>query len=61
MQALDKLSVSNKVAIVWLQGHQGIPRNEETDKLAKEGTIESILTKLLALPLLWAKKSSGVI
>jgi ribonuclease HI len=32
-----------------MQGHQGIPRNEEADKLAKEGTIESLLTKLLAL------------
>jgi ribonuclease HI len=35
MQALEKLSVSNEVTLVWIQEHQGIPRNEEADKLVK--------------------------
>jgi ribonuclease HI len=25
---------------VWILGHQGIPSNEEADRLAKEGTVE---------------------
>lgn len=33
--------MSNKTTIVWIQGHQGIPRSEVTDKLTNERTIES--------------------
>jgi len=49
MQEREKLSVSNKVTLVWIQRRQRIPRNEKADKLAKEGTIEFLLNKLLAL------------
>jgi ribonuclease HI len=30
----------NKVSLVWISGHQGIPGKEEEDRLAKEGTVE---------------------
>jgi hypothetical protein len=40
MQVLEKLSKFNKVTLMWIPGHQGIPGNEEADRLAKEGAIE---------------------
>jgi ribonuclease HI len=52
MQVLEKLSKSNKVTLMWIPGHQGIPGNEEADRLAKEGAVEvpqiSLLLYLLA-------------
>jgi ribonuclease HI len=38
MQALEKISGSEKVTIVWIPGHHAKPENEETNKLAKERT-----------------------
>jgi ribonuclease HI len=40
MQGLEKLSKSNKVTLMWIPRHQGIPSNEEADRLAKEGAVE---------------------
>jgi hypothetical protein len=60
MQALEKLSGSNKVTLVRTPGRHEIPGKEEADKLVKTG-IEPLLAKRLAAPLLWAKKSSRVI
>jgi hypothetical protein len=38
MQALETWSEYHKVTLVRTPGRHGIPRNEEADKLAKEGT-----------------------
>ena len=40
MQVLGKLREFNKVTLVWIPRNQGIPANEEVDRLAKEGAIE---------------------
>jgi hypothetical protein len=37
MQALEYLSRSNEVTLVWVCGYHAIPA-DEADKLAKEGT-----------------------
>jgi len=50
-----KLSGSIKVTVVWTEGHHRIPGNEKADKLPRKGLTESLLTKLLAFPLLWLK------
>jgi len=42
----------------WAHGIMG---NKEADKLAGAALMEFLLIKLLTSPLLWAKKSSGVI
>jgi ribonuclease HI len=42
-----KITGSNRVTGIWIHGHRGIPRNEETDKLERKGLVESLLTRLL--------------
>ena len=36
-QALDEISASNQVNIIWVPGHSGIIGNERSDELAKQG------------------------
>jgi hypothetical protein len=50
LQALEKLSLYNKVALVLMPGHHGIPENEEADKLAKEGTNGVPSYQIIAIP-----------
>jgi len=38
IHALEKISGTDKVTIVWIPGHHEIPEYEEAVKLAKEGT-----------------------
>ena len=40
----------NKVTLGWIPGHQGIPGNEEADRLAKEGAIKVPPTQFTAVP-----------
>jgi ribonuclease HI len=50
VQGLEKLSKSNKVTLMWIPGHQGIPGNEEADKLVKEGAVEVPPNHFAAMP-----------
>jgi hypothetical protein len=50
MQVLEKLSKFNNIALTWITGHQGIPGNEEADRLAKEGAIEVPPNQFAAIP-----------
>jgi hypothetical protein len=50
MQVLEKLSKSNKVTLMWIPGHQGIPGNEEADMLAMEGAVEVPPNQFAAIP-----------
>jgi ribonuclease HI len=60
MQVLEKLSGSNKGTLVCITGHQGIPGNEEVDKLSKEGINRVPSDQIDDIPFVVAKKSSGV-
>jgi hypothetical protein len=50
MQVLEKLSKSNRVTLMWVPGHQGIPGNEEADRLAKDGAVEIPPDQFAAIP-----------
>jgi hypothetical protein len=50
MQVLEKLSKFNKVTLMWIPGHQGIPGNEEADKLDKEGAVKVPPNQVAAIP-----------
>jgi ribonuclease HI len=60
MHALEKLSGSNKVTLVWIPSHHGILGNEEADKLAKEGTNKDPFDQITGITLAVGKKTSGV-
>jgi ribonuclease HI len=51
MQVLQKLRKFNKVALMWISEHQGIPDNEEADRLAKEAAVEVPPKQFAAIPL----------
>jgi ribonuclease HI len=48
MQVLEKLSKSNKVTLMWIP--EGIPGNEEADRLANEGAVEVPSNQFAAIP-----------
>jgi ribonuclease HI len=50
MQVPEKLSKFNKVTLMWIPGHQGIPGNEEADRLAKVGATEVPPNQFAAIP-----------
>jgi ribonuclease HI len=50
MKVLEKLIKFNKVTLMWIPRHQGIPGSEEADRLAKEGAIEVLPNQFAAVP-----------
>ncbi|XP_071572363.1 uncharacterized protein [Temnothorax nylanderi] len=50
MLALERLSGLNKVTLVWVPGHQGIPGNEIADSLAKKGANEAPSDQVAGIP-----------
>jgi ribonuclease HI len=50
MQMLEKLSTFNTVNLMWMPGHQGVPDNEEADRLAREGATEVPANQFAAIP-----------
>jgi ribonuclease HI len=58
MQVLEKLSEFDEVPSVWIPGHQGMPGNEEADRLAKEGATEVPSNQFTAIPFSVGKKKT---
>ena len=56
MQVLGKVIEFNKVNLMWIPEHQGIPGNEEADRLAKEGTTEVSPNQFTAISFSVGKK-----
>jgi hypothetical protein len=50
MQVQEKLRKFNKVSLMWISRHQGIPGNEEADRLAKEEVAEVPPNQFAAIP-----------
>jgi ribonuclease HI len=50
MQVLGKVSEFSEVTLVWIPGNEGIPRNKEADRLAKEGASEVPPNQFPAVP-----------
>lgn len=46
----------NKITLVWIPGHQGLPGNEETDRLAKEEDTRVPLGQITDIPFSVHKK-----
>jgi hypothetical protein len=57
MQVLGRLSEFNKVTLVWIPRHQGIPAKEEADRLAKEGAMEVSPNQFTGIPFSVGKKT----
>ncbi|XP_024893734.1 uncharacterized protein LOC112468686 [Temnothorax curvispinosus] len=56
MLALERLCGPNKVTLVWVPGHQGIPGNETADMLAKKGANEAPIGQVTGIPFAVGKK-----
>jgi hypothetical protein len=57
MQVLGKVSEFNKVSLEWIPEHQGVPGNEEADRLAKEGATKVPPNQFTAIPFSVGKKT----
>jgi hypothetical protein len=50
MQMLQKANEFIKVTLMWIPEHQGIPCNEEADRLTKGGAIEVPPNQFAVIP-----------